>query len=378
MSRVGVVGVGLVKVKEHWGESLESLFTQAALKALEEAGVEVDKLYVGNMCGPVMQNQLNLGAHLAQALGVHGLPAIRVEAGSASGGLAVHEAYQAVKSGKSKAALVVGVEKMSDVLPEDVSSALSMEEDYEYTAYTGVTKSGVAAMVHRMYLDSYATAEDVCMMAVKSHEHAEGCSHAQYPFRMSLERAMASPMEADPIHMMECSGVGDGAAAVVLAPLEGGGVELAGTAVSTDYSSLAQRKDPLFLESAASAARKAYEEAGVGPSDVGLAEVHDDFTITGLLSIEALGLAGKGEAWRMVVDGEVDLGGRLPVNTFGGLKARGNPLGATGVYQVAELYLQLSGSAGDHQVDKADVGVALNMGGLGSTSVVNVLRRVEA
>jgi len=377
MRKVAVAGVGLVKVSEHWEKPIWGLFADAALQAVKDAGSDdVDSLYVGNMSGSLMQDQLNMGALMADALAKPGLHAVRVEAGSASGGVAFHEAVKAVASGYSDCALVAGVEKMSDVLPEVAAKSLVMEEEQEYSAYTGVTRAGLSAMLHRLYIDLYSEPAEVGMMAVQSHENAVGCRHAQYPFRMSIERAMDSPMEADPIHMMECAGVGDGAAAVVLVPADAAGVEVAATAVATDYCSLAMRDDPLTLGAVMKAAEKAYKMADVKPGDIDLAEVHDDYTINGVISLESLGLVEAGKAAKLVAEGGVARDGRIPTNTFGGLKARGNPLGATGVYQVAEVALQLRGLAGDHQVEGAEVGLAQNMGGMGSTCAVTILRRL--
>jgi acetyl-CoA C-acetyltransferase len=344
---------------------------------MKDAGTdEIDGLYVSNMSGAFMQEQLSMGALMADAIAKPGLCAVRVEAGSASGGVAFHEAVKAVASGFSDCVLVAGVEKMSDVLPEVVTKSLVMEEEQEYSAYTGVTKAGLSAMLHRLYLDLYAEPSEVGMMAVQSHENAVGCRHAQYPFRMSIERAMDSPMEADPIHMMECAGIGDGAAAVVLVPAGTEGVEVAATTVATDYCSLPMRKDPLTLGAVKTAAEKAYKRAALKPGDIDLVEVQDDFTINGVLSLESLGLVEQGRAAKFVAEGGAARDGELPTNTFGGLKARGNPLGATGVYQVAEVALQLRGAAGDHQVEDAKVGLAQNMGGLGSTCAVTILRRL--
>ncbi len=378
MRNVKVAGVGYVKVKEYWTKSLQDLFADASRMAIRDAGIEfIDKLYVSNMSGALMQDQLNIAAVMADATGTPGLPSTRIEAGSASGGVAFHEAVQAVASGYSDHVLVTGVEKMSDILPDVVTTALAMAEEQEYTAYTGVTKAGIAALIHRLYLDLYSDPEDVCMMAVKSHSHAVGCKHAQYPFNMSIERAMSSPMIADPIHMMECSGVGDGAAAILLSPSDGEGIEVAGSSVATDYTNIAQRANPLGMDAIKKAAFEAYKSANIKASDVDLVEVHDDFTINGVLSLEGLGFASEGEGGKLVNSEEIDLGGRIPVNTFGGLKARGNPLGATGIYQVAEVALQLRDEAGDQQVDDAEIGVAQNMGGMASICSVNVLRRLQ-
>ncbi|MCW4048451.1 MAG: thiolase domain-containing protein [Candidatus Bathyarchaeota archaeon] len=377
MRKVAVAGIGLIKVKEYWDRPIGSLFQEAAYKAMKDAGTnKIDSLYVANMSGALMQDQLNMGTVMADVIAKPGLPATRIEAGSASGGVAFHEAVKAVASGYSDCVMVGGVEKMSDVLPEVVTSSLVMSEEQEYTAYTGVTKAGLSAMLHRLYLDIYASPEEVGMMAVKSHDHAVGCRHAQYPFKMSIERAMASPMEADPIRMMECSGIGDGAAALILVPAEDSGVEVAGSAVATDYCSLAQRDDPLTFNAVKTAADRAYKMAGVKPSDINLAEVHDDYTINGVLSLEALGLVEQGKAAKLVAEQGTARDGKIPTNTMGGLKARGNPLGATGIYQVAEVALQLRGAAGDQQIEGAEVGLAQNMGGIASICAVNVLRRL--
>lgn len=377
MRKIVVAGIGLIRVKEYWERPIQSLFAEAAFKAMKDAEVEeIDGLYVGNMGGALMQDQLNMGAIMADAIEQTGTHAVRIEAGSASGGVAFHEAVKAVASGYSDCVLVAGVEKMSDVLPEIVNTSLASVEEQEYTAYTGITKAGMSALVHRLYLANYATPEEVGMMAVKSHDHAAGCRHAQYPFKMSIERLISSPMEADPIHMMECSGVGDGAAAIILRSADKG-IQVVGSAVATDYSGLTQRDDLLTLNAVKNAANKAYKMAGIKPKDLDLVEVQDDFTINGILSLEGLGITQKGKAAKLVAEGGTEREGKIPSNTFGGLKARGNPLGATGIYQVAEVAMQLRGIAGDQQVPGAKIGLAQNMGGLASICAVNILRRVD-
>ena len=378
MRPVAVAGVGLAKVSEHWSLALKDLFAETALKAFVDAGTdEVDALYVANMCAPRLQGQLHLGAMMANALGKKGISAVSVEAAEASGGVAFHEAVKAVASGFSDCALVGGVEKMSDGLPGQVVAALSMSEDQEYTAYTGVTKVGLNALVHRRYMEVFGvSAEDVAMMAVRSHENAVGSPHAQYPFRVSIDRVMASPMEADPVHMLECAGVGDGAAALVLRPADEveGGVGVAAMSVATDSYYLSGRKDICTLEAVRCAAAKAYKMAGLSPGDVDVVEVHDDTSIMGVVSLEDLGFVEKGKGASFVVDGKTVRDGELPTNAFGGLKARGHPLGATGLYQIGEVALQLRGDAGACQVEGAGVGLAECLGGLGSTCAVTILR----
>jgi len=377
MRKVAVAGIGFIKVKEYWDKPLAQLFSEAAFKAMEDAETtDIDQLYISNMSGVLQQEQLNMGTLMADAIGKSGIPATRIEAASASGGVAFHEAVKSVASGYSDCVLVGGVEKLSDALPEVVSTSLVMAEEQEYTAYTGVTKIGLSAMLHRMYMDQYATAEEIGMFAVKSHDHAVGCKHAQYPFRMSIDRAMDSPMQADPIHMMECAGIGDGAAAIVLCPAGKEGIEVAGSAVATDTCNLPERVKPLTFNAVKTAVEKAYKMAEVKPTDLNVVEVQDDVTINGVLSLEGLGLVKKGKGAKLVADGGTARDGAIPTNTFGGLKARGNPLGATGVYQIAEVALQLRGAAGDNQVEGAKVGLAQNMGGLASICSVNILRRL--
>ena len=380
MRPVAVAGVGLAKVSEHWSKALKDLFAETALKAFEDAGTdEIDALYVSNMCAAPLQGQLHLGAMMAYAIGKRGITAIGVDAASASGGVAFHEGVKAVASGFSDCVLVAGVEKMSDGLPGQVLASLSMSEDQEYTAYTGVTKVGLNALVHRLYMERFgASREDIAMFAVRSHEHAVGSPHAQYPFKVSIDRIVASPMEADPIHMLECAGIGDGAAAVVLVPAgeAGGGVEVAATSVATDAYYISGREDILTFEAVKKGAAVAYKAADLSPSDIDLVEVHDDTTIMGVVSLEDLGFVEKGKGAAFVAGGGTARSGEVPTNTMGGLKARGNPLGATGLYQIGEVTLQLQGRAGPCQVGGAEVGLASSLGGLGSTCAVTILRGV--
>lgn len=379
MRGVAVAGVGLTRIKEHWRMSLRDLFAEAALKAFEAAGTDdIDALYVSNMGAAALQKQLHLGAVMADALGKRGITALRVEAASASGGVAFQEGVKAVASGFHDCVLVGGVEKMSDALPGEVAASLAMSEDQEYTAYTGVTKVGLNALIHRHYMERFgAGAEEIAMFAVRGHEHAVGCPHAQYPFKTSIERVLASPMEADPIHMLECSGIGDGAAAILLRPADevGDGVEVGSTAVATDIYYLTERPDILTFDAVRRASARALKAAGVSHGDIGVLEVHDDTTITGVISLEDLGFVGKGKGAAFVSEGNTSCDGKFPTNTFGGLKARGNPVGATGLYQIAEVVLQLYGEAGRCQVDGAEVGLAQNVGGFGSTCAVTILRR---
>jgi acetyl-CoA C-acetyltransferase len=380
MRKVAIAGIGFTKVGEPWERNIKELFAEAALGALKDAAhTEVDQLYVANMMGAHLQGQIGMGAMMAEAIGRPGLPAVRIEAGQASGGVAFNEGVKAVASGLNDWVLVGGVEKMSDLLPEAVTTAIVAAEDQEYTAYTGVTKTGLSAILHRLYSHEYgATPEEIGWFAARSHDNAVGVAHAQYAFKLSIERVMSSPMEADPIRMMECAAGADGAAAILLGPAEkvAMGIEVAATAVATDYLSLAARKHLLTLEAVKKAGARAYEIAKVKPKDIDVLEVTDDTTIDGVLSLEDLGFAEKGKGAKIVAQGATTRTGEIPTNNFGGLKARGNPIGATGLYQIAETVMQLRGKAGANQVPDAKIGMAQSMAGVGSTCSVAILRRV--
>jgi acetyl-CoA C-acetyltransferase len=380
MRKVAVAGIGFTKVGEPWDRNFKELFAEATLAALRDANhMDIDQLYVANMMGAHLQGQLNMGAIIAEAIGKPGLPAVRIEAGQASGGVAFHEAVKAVSSGINDWVLVGGVEKMSDLLPEAITSALVAAEEQDYTAYTGVTKTGLSAILHRLYSHEFgATPEEIGWFAARSHDNAVGVAHAQYPFKLSIERVMTSPMEADPIRMMECAAVADGAAAVLLGPADKieAGIEVIASTVATDRLSLAARKHTLTFEAVKKAAAKAYEIAEVEPKDIDVLEVTDDTTIDGVLSIEDLGFVEKGKGAKFVAQGATTRTGEIPTNNFGGLKARGNPVGATGLYQIAETVLQLRGKAGANQIPESKIGMAQSMAGVGSTCAVAILRRV--
>ena len=385
MRKVAVLGVGCAKVGEHWGISLKDLFTQAALTALNDAGVEkVEALYVGNMFSGYAQQQEHLGALLADSIGMPGISAAKIEGACGSGGVAVHAGYLAVASGMYDYVLVGGVEKMTDISTAQVTTALMMAENRDYIGFTGITFVGLNALLHRLYTKTYgAKPEEIAAFAVNDHNNAVNNPYAQYPFPLKIEQVLESPIVADPIRLFECCGVGDGAAAIVLCPLDKakalakGFVELAASTVATNVLSLNERDDLLVFDATRKAANKAYEIAGIKPENVGVLEVHDAFTITGVLALEALGFAKKGEGAKFASEGNIALGGKIPTNTLGGLKARGHPIGATGVYQVVEVAKQLRGDAGKNQINGAEVGLTQNVGGVDSTAAVHILRRCQ-
>lgn len=387
--RVFVAGIGATPIGEHWDKSLRSLMTEAALKAVRDAGIpknKIEAIYVGNMSSGPLQGQEHLGALLATWMGIAGVAAFKVEAACASGGAAFYQAFLAVASGLYDCVIAVGVEKMTDAVTADVTSALIMADDQEYVAFTGASFVGLNALVYRAYLKEFgAKQEDIALFAVHDHKYAVNNELAQYRRAIKLVDVLNSPLVADPIRLLECAPIGDGAAAVVLCSenvvreLDNRDVliEVAGAAVATDRLSLHDRESLTTLSATVKAASKAYKMAKIEPRDVDVLEVHDAFTILGVIHVEDLGFARKGEGWKLLKEGELEVGARIPTNTLGGLKARGHPVGATGIYQVYDVVKQLRVQAGANQVDGAEIGVAQNVGGVGGTVVVSVLKRVR-
>ncbi|RLE62827.1 MAG: thiolase domain-containing protein [Thermoprotei archaeon] len=387
MEKVFVLGGGVTKIGEHWSKSLRDLFVEAAFKALEDSNLElknIEAIYIGNMSSGELQGQEHLGSLMATWLGIPGVAAVKVEAACASGGAVFHQAYLAVASGLYDCVLVGGVEKMTDAVVHDVTAALVMADDAEYTAFTGASFVGLNAIVYRYYMEKYhVKQEDIALFSVHDHKYASNNPYAQYPFQVTLEKVLSSPLVADPIRLLECSPIGDGAAALILCSekfaRENGirpGVEVAASALATDTISLMDREDLTTLTATVKAARKAYKMARIEPQDVDVMEVHDAFTILGVIHLEDLGFAEKGSGWKLVKEGEIEKDAKIPTNLSGGLKARGHPVGATGVYQVYEIYQQLTGIA-PNQVEKAEIGLAQSVGGVGGTVVVNILQRVR-
>ncbi len=388
MRRVFVAGIGLTRIGEHWEKSLRTLFTEAALKAVDNAGVklgDIEALYVSNMSSGYLQGQEHLGSLMATWLGIPGVAACKVEAACGSGGVAFHQAFLAIASGLYDCVLVGGVEKMTDTMTPEVTAALIMADDQEYVASIGATFVGLNALVYRLYMYKYGVRqEDIALFPVMCHRHAVNAPHAQYRREISVEAVLKSPVIADPIRLFESSPIGDGAAAAVLCSEEIAKrlgddmlVEVVGSAVATDPLTIHLRDDPTTITATQKASRKAYRMAGIGPEKIDLVEVHDAFSILGVINLEDLGFAKKGEGWRLVKEGETEMDGKIPTNTMGGLKARGHPVGATGIYQICEVVMQLRDEAGANQVEGAEYGLAQNLGGVGSTVAINILRRVK-
>jgi acetyl-CoA C-acetyltransferase len=382
MREVAVVAAGMTRFGELWGSSLRDLFVEAAEEALQAARTdELDSIYVGNMAAGQFVGQEHLGPLLADHLGMAGVAATRVESACASGGAALRTAFLEVASGASDLVLAAGVEKMTD--GADVTAVLATAADQETEVYHGITFPGLYAMFARAHMETYGTTEeDLAWVSVKNHHHGALNPKAQFRRDVTVPHVMASTMVSEPLRLLHCSPVSDGAAAILLCPLDQASkytdrpVKIVGSGMATGSMALANRKDPAFLDAVARAAERAYRMAGVGPADIQLAEVHDCFSIAEIGCIEALGLVEKGQGGRAARTGLTALGGRVPVNTSGGLKSKGHPVGATGIAQAIEVLEQLQERAGERQVPGARIGLAQNMGGSGASSVVHIFERV--
>ena len=382
MRDVAVIGVGMGKWGELWNDSLRDIWTASALAAVDDAGVDrIDSIYVGCMSSGLFVGQEHVGALAADYLGMGQIPATRVESACASGGVALRTAFMEVASGMSDLVLATGVEKMTD--GADVTAVLATAADQELEAYHGITFPGLYAMIARAHMLKYGTTEeDLAWVSVKNHRHGAMNPKAQFGREVTVEQVMNSTPVAEPLRLLHCSPVSDGAAAVLLCPLDQAkkytnqAVQIIGTGLATAPMALADRDDPAYLDAVYKSAVKAYEMAGIGPADVDVAEVHDCFAIAEICCIEALGFVEKGKGGSAARDGLTAIGGKIPVNTSGGLKSKGHPVGATGIAQTIEIFEQLRGEAGKRQVEGAKVGLTQNMGGSGASSATHLFRRV--
>jgi acetyl-CoA C-acetyltransferase len=383
MRDVAVIGVGLIDFGELWAKSLRTIWAEAALAALDNAGVDsVDFITVGCMSPGLFAGQEHIASLLADEIGMAGVPASRVESACASGGLALRTGFAEVASGLADTVLVTGVEKMTDVDGADATYALGTAADQEWEGFHGITFPGLYAMLARSHMQRFGTtSEQLAAVAVKNHANGLLNPHAQYHLKVTVKDVLESTMVADPLHLLDCSPVTDGAAALVLTTvnrakeLAGGRpvVKITGSGLATDTITIANRGDLTELGAVRVAAARAYEMAGRKPTDLHVVEVHDCFTIAEIMATEAIGLFDPGFGASAAADGLTSLQGKIPVNTSGGLKSKGHPVGATGVAQAVEIVTQLRGEAGQRQVEGARVGLAQNMGGSGGSSIVHIM-----
>ena len=387
MRDVAIIGVGCTEFGELWDRSFRDIFVEAGVSAIEDAnlqGEKIDALYVGNMSGGRFIEQEHIGSLIADYSGLAGfhIPSTRVEAACASGGLALRQGIIAVASGYHDIVIAGGAEKMTDVDIETTTDALAAAADREWEGVMGATFPGLYAMIARLHMHRYGTtSEQLASVAVKNHHNGTMNPKAQFQNEISIDAVLNSVMVADPLHVFDCSPISDGASAVVLAPAEiakkftDTPIYVKASAQASGTLSLHDRPDITTIDATVAAVNRAYKMAKVTPKDIDFAEVHDCFTIAEICAIEDLGFVKKGEGGKASIEGMTAIGGKIPINTSGGLKACGHPVGATGVKQAVEMVLQLRGEAGKRQIDGAEIGLTHNVGGSGGTAVIHIFGR---
>lgn len=385
MREVAIIGVGQTPVGEHWTTGIRHLMFDAGRAALRDANVEnVDAVYVGNMLSGEIANQSHLGALAVDFMALRNAEAFKIEAACASGSAALRVGCMAVASGLLDLVLVLGVEKMTDTAGRETTAALAAAADAEYEVAQGISFVALNALLMQRYMYEYGWKhEDFANFAVTAHANGANNPNAMFQKPITAASFARAPMIATPVGLFDASPVCDGAAAVVLAPAEyartlsPAPVKILASAIGMAPLAVHDRKDPLALSAAVTSARKAYEQARIRPEDLDFFELHDAFTIMATLSLEAAGFAERGKGVQLALDGEITLEGRVPIATMGGLKARGHPVGATGLYQVVESVLQLRGLAGANQIPNARLGMTQNVGGSGATVITHILEAME-
>ena len=382
MRKVAILGIGQTVIGEHWDQSLRDIGGQAAFAALQDAGVDrVEALYVGNMLSPLVSGQNQLGAFFGDWIGNWHQEAVKLEAACGSGAAAFRAALMAVASGDVDSALALGVEKMTDKAGHDVTAALATAADADYEVEQGVSFVGLNALIMQRYLHEFGWKHgDFAPFSINAHANAVHNPFARLREKISLEKFERAAMIATPINLLDASPIGDGAAAAVLVPADRVSalpgrprIVVSGSAAATDTIAVHSRKDPLFLAAAHESARQCYKMAGVTPDGIDVFELHDAFSIMSALSLEACGFAERGQGVRLGLDEDIKINGKLPICTRGGLKARGHPVGATGMYQIVEVIQQLRGECGATQVDGAAIGMTQNIGGSGASALTHIL-----
>ena len=383
MRKVAILGIGQTKIDEQWEKSLREIGGEAAFAALQDAGVtKVDALFVGNMLSSTISGQNQLGAFFSDWMGLWKQEAVKVEAACASGAAALRAGLMAVAAGDIDSALVIGVEKMTDKAGHDVTSALATAADADYELEQGISFVGLNALIMRRYMHEFGWKhEDFAPFSINAHANAMHNPVARLHEKITVEKFEKSAMIATPINLLDASPIGDGAAAVVIVPAEKVAslngkprITIAGSASATDTIAVHSRKDPLFLSAAYESSKRAYQMADVSPDDIDVFELHDAFSIMAALSLEACGFAERGQGVRLGLEDRISPKGERPVCTRGGLKARGHPVGATGIYQIVEVVQQLRGDCGETQVDGAKIGMTQNIGGSGATILTHILK----
>lgn len=376
MLDVSIIGIGQIPVSEYWDKSLRMIAAEAVLAALNDADLpKVDALYVGNAYGGTISSQTHLGSLIADYTGLTGIEAISIEAGDASGAAALRAGYLAVASGAVNTVLVLGVEKLTDKVSAERVLARNVSLDADYEVAHGATETALAALLMRRYMYEYnVDLSDFENFSINAHKNGKTNSNALFRNQLHKGAFKNAPMIADPISLFDQAPDADGAAAVVLTRAEHAldmvpqPIHIKASAVATDTFALQDRVDLLSFSAVEKSTRAAMQSARVNLSQISLFELHDSFTITATLSLEAAGFAKRGEGWHIASNN------LIPISTFGGLKSRGNPAGATGIYQAVEACLQLRNHAGENQIANAHTALIQNLGGLATTAITHVLQ----
>jgi len=382
--KVAIIGVGLTKFGELWESSFSQLFVEAGISAIKDAnidGKDVEAIFVGNMSGGRFIDQEHISSLIADHAGLNPIPSTRIEAACASGGLALRQGVMSILSGFHDIVVAGGAEKMTDVLIGQSTQTLATAADSEWETFLGMTFPGLYAMMARKHMEEFGTArEQLAMVSVKNHANAKHNPYAQFHFDITVEDVLNSPMVADPLRLLDCSPITDGSACVILASekrakeFTDSPVYITGSGQASGTIALHSRKSIPVVDATVNAAKEAYKRANMEPKNIEVAEVHDAFTIGEILAIEGLGFVDIGKGGKATEEGITQIGGKIPVNTSGGLKAKGHPVGATGVAQAVEIVLQLRGQANGRQTD-ADMGLSHNVGGSGGTAVVHIYEK---
>jgi acetyl-CoA C-acetyltransferase len=384
MTDVVIAGIGQIPVGEHWELSLRQIGVRALRAALKDSGnLQPQALYIGNMLASVVSHQANLGALFADYAGLRGIESYVIEAAGASGGGALRMAYLAILSGYVDTALVLGVEKWTDQVGRELQSAAAMQMDYDYEAVPGLTVTAQAGMLMQRYLHEYGLPANA-LAAFPIQAHANAINNPNAYFRRALDQQTydSAEMVSDPLNMYDAAPMADGAAALVLTRRDllpkdfpHKIIRVLGSCVSIDTLALHDRKNPLAFDAAKYSIEGACRQAGIMPNYADVVEIDDSFSVYAALSLEAGGFADKGKAYTLA--NTFSPTGKLPILTMGGCKARGNPIGAKGVYQAVEAVQQLRGEAGANQVPEARIALLQCLGGPASTAIAHVLERVS-
>ncbi|MBS3057001.1 MAG: thiolase domain-containing protein [Candidatus Diapherotrites archaeon] len=387
MRSVSIIGAGLTEFGEHWERSFRELIAEAGIKAIQDSGIEgkdIQAAYGGCMASGRFIGQEHIGALIADQLGLNPIPSTRLEAACASGGVALRNAYLAIASGAHDVVAVGGIEKMTEISTEEAAIALGGAGDQETELFHGASFPALYALMARRHMHEFKTTEEqLASVSVKNHKNAVNNPYAQFRKEISLEQVMNSGYVASPLKLLDCSPITDGAAAIILCESEKARqfcenpVEIIASAQASDSLALSGRAVLTELKATLAAAKGAYMQAGITADMIDFAEVHDCFTIAEILAIEDLGFVHKGSGGKATEDGETAIDGRIPINTSGGLKAKGHPVGATGIAQSIEAYYQLRGRAKERQLKEAEIGLTHNVGGSGATAVVHIFRKLE-